>query len=187
MTMGRVLEIHSRQLLGDDAAVWSEQSVLLPAVEMSAGEFYQRYLAYLRRVTLGMVRPGQRGDEVRFLFLGLPLITFSVSLAGESEVILRIVGGFLVDPARCHRGLLTFRAEPHAKGVRLTLSLADYCPLILGSSRPSFIRKECYRLTQAAIHRLVTVRFLRSLCRELVGKSRCRLVTLRARRGEEDI
>jgi hypothetical protein len=43
--------------------------------------------------------------------------------------------------------------------------------LILGSHSPSPVRIWLYRVTQAAIHRLVTVRFLSLLYHELAGPS----------------
>jgi len=54
----------------------------------------------------------------------------------------------------------------------VTLRLSDYCPLLLGSQRPSGIRRWLYRLTQATLHRLVTIRFLALLYRQLGGAAR---------------
>lgn len=67
----------------------------------------------------------------------------------------------------------------------VTLQLSDYCPLILGSSSPSKIRYWLYRLTQSTIHRLVTIRFLMLLYRDLAGPSACvKVVTGQVREGQ---
>jgi hypothetical protein len=74
---------------------------------------------------------------------------------------------------QCDRGELAFRCEPLPNdAVRVILRLSDYCPLLLGSQRPSIVRRWLYRLTQAALHRLVTIRFLALLYRELGGIAR---------------
>jgi len=67
----------------------------------------------------------------------------------------------------------------------VSLQLSEFCPLILGSRSPSRIRFWLYRLTQAAIHRLVTVRFLVMLYREMCGVSaRARVVAVKVREGQ---
>jgi hypothetical protein len=69
--------------------------------------------------------------------------------------------------------------------VRIGLRLSDYCPLLLGSRTPSLLHKWFYRLTQAAIHKIVTVRFLVRLYRERAGKNACcRVVRVNVRDGE---
>jgi len=84
-------------------------------------------------------------------------------------VILRICGGLLVQPGQRDRSEYRFGLEPLPEGVRVSLRLSEFRPLILGSRPPSRVRFWLYRLTQAAIHRLVTVRFLILLYRELTG------------------
>jgi hypothetical protein len=70
------------------------------------------------------------------------------------------------------------------EGVRVALQLSEFCPLILGSSSPSLIRFWLYRLTQAAIHQLVTIRFLKLLYRDLAGSSAAvKLVPVAVRDG----
>jgi hypothetical protein len=101
----------------------------------------------------------------------LSLISFLPPETGGKSVNLRICGGLLVQSHQCDRGELRFSIEPTPEGVKVSLQLSDYCPLILGSSTPSPLRRCLYRLTQAALHRLVTIRFLMILYRELAGSS----------------
>jgi hypothetical protein len=97
---------------------------------------------------------------------------------------LRICGGLLVQPRQCDRGELRFGIETTLEGVKVSLQLSDFCPLILGSSSPSPLRRWLYQLTQAAIHRLVTVRFLVLLYRELAGSAaKVQIVTVQVREG----
>jgi hypothetical protein len=66
----------------------------------------------------------------------------------------------------------------------VSLQLSEYCPLILGSSTPSPLRRWLYRLTQAAIHRLVTIRFLMLLYRDLAGSAApAQVVNVNVREG----
>jgi len=51
--------------------------------------------------------------------------------------------------------------------VELGVQVTDYCPLLLGGPGPSRLRSRLYRSTQAIVHRLITVRFLDHLCRNL--------------------
>ena len=77
-------------------------------------------------------------------------------------------------------------AETTNGGVKVTLQLSDYFPRLLGSRTPSLPRKWLYRLTQALIHRIVTVRFLARLYRELEGeKVRFRTVKVYVQSGED--
>jgi hypothetical protein len=90
-----------------------------------------------------------------------------------------------VQPRQCDRGKLRFGVE-HLPGiVRVSLQLSDFCPLILGSRSPSLVRFWLYRLSQAAIHRLVTVRFLALLYYELLGPpARLRIINVAVRDGK---
>jgi hypothetical protein len=89
-----------------------------------------------------------------------------------------------VQPRQCDRGELLFDVAPVGSGAKVSLQLSDYCPLLLGSPSPSVIRRWLYRLTQAAIHRLVTVRFLVLLYRDLAGVSApVRVVAVKEREG----
>jgi hypothetical protein len=79
---------------------------------------------------------------------------------------------------------MRFIVESVPEGVKVSLQLSDYCPLILGSSSPSNVRCWLYRLTQAAIHRQVTIRFLMLLYRDLAGSSApVRIVKVQVREG----
>ncbi len=90
--------------------------------------------------------------------------------AAGDRTILSISGGLLVDKQECARGQLEFIVEETAAGSRLTLKLADYCPLLLGSRQPSLWRKWLYRFTQAYIHKIITVNFLAMVYPSITGK-----------------
>ncbi|RNC72182.1 MAG: hypothetical protein ED859_02260 [Desulfuromonadales bacterium] len=188
-------EILCQQVLMDDSSVFSVQWTIVPtrqATGISADFLLERYLAYIRRFTLSIIRPVATagGVEFRLLDTTTSLISFTGPIrreeGGEVSLTLHICGGFLVQPDQCHRGELAFLVEDTGYGARLTLRLADFCPLILGSSRPSRPRKWLYRFTQAYIHKVVTVRFLARVYRELAGGAACvRVVKATVRRGEE--
>ena len=174
----------------DDASVFSVQWSVFPASisgNLSAENLMTRYLAYIRRCTLSVIRPLLRESGIEFRLPGsrLSLISFLPPSAEGESVVLRICGGFLVQPHQCRRGELRFTVAPQPEGVRVSLQLSEFCPLILGSPSPSRLRFWLYRLTQATIHHLVTVRFLTLLYRELAGSSaRVRVVRVHVREGQ---
>ena len=190
-------DIICQQVLMEDATVYSRQWMTLPdslAGTLSPRYLLERYLAYIRSWTLGVVRPVATVDgglEFRLLGTGISLISFS----GESfqdtgdgtELVLRISGGVLVQQGECGRGEMSLAVEPSPDGTTVSLRLADYCPLLLGGKRPSRLRKLLYRFTQAFIHRLVTVNFLALCYRELAGRDACVRVVRRRLRGMEEI
>jgi hypothetical protein len=182
-----------QQILEADRSVFSVQRLLLPgeAGGISADELLRLYFDYVERFTLGMIRVAESGEGVEFRLAGLgsALIRFSAPLhekTGKSgKTVLRICGGLLVQPKECDRGQLEFRVETEGADTRVTLQLADYCPLLLGSNRPSLLRKWLYRLTQAYIHKVVTIRFLRSVYWQMTGrKLGDKAVTIVVRKGE---
>lgn len=169
-------EIACQQVLIEDGSVFSAQWTVLPvaiAAGLSPQNLLERYLAYIRKCTFSIIRPlvVQTGLEFRLLNTRWSLISFLPPQAGTDSATLRICGGLLVQPRQCDRGELRFGLETLPEGVRASLRLSEFCPLILGSPSPSALRFWLYRLTQAAIHRRVTVRFLAQLCRELAGAS----------------
>jgi len=184
------LEIACQQVMVEDASVFSVQWTDLPAAiagAISAEELLGRYLSYIKKCTLTLIRPVtlESGIEFRLIGTGRSLISFLPPVYDDSSATLRICGGLLVQPRRCDRGELRFGVEPLPGSVRVSLQLSDFCPLILGSRSPSPIRFWLYRGTQAAIHRLVTVRFLSLLYHELAGPSAgVRIVKVAVRAGK---
>jgi hypothetical protein len=182
-------EIACQQVLVEDSSVFSVQWSLFPAqiaAGLTARHLLDRYLAYIRRATQSVIRPSESATGVEFRLLGsrLSLISFLPPDEEDGAVTLRICGGLLVQPHQCHRGELRFTVEPTPEGIKVALQLSGYCPLILGSSSPSTVRRWLYRLTQAAIHRLVTIRFLMLLYRDLAGSSApVRVVNVNVRDG----
>lgn len=171
-------EIACQQVLREDSSVYSVQWMTIPARHAPAVSpvlLLERYLAHVRRFTLSLVRPARApgGIDFRLLGTGVKLFSFSVPLAGGDgsirTITLRISGGWLVQPRECGRGELSFSTEPTGDLVKVVVRLADFCPLLLGSRQPSRFRKLAYRLTQSLLHRIVTVRFLLRLYRELEG------------------
>ncbi len=172
-------KIACQQILAADHSVFSIQWVVIPGLSprtLSSVGLLERYLHHIQHCTAGIIRPVQTsaGVEFRLLASSLTLIQFSPPRntleAAEDRTILSISGGLLVDKQECDRGQLEFIVEETAAGSRLTLKLADYCPLLLGSRQPSVWRKWLYRFTQAYIHKMVTVNFLAMVYRSITGK-----------------
>ena len=183
-------EIACQQVLVEDSSVFSIQWSVFSA-DLAKGITPQilqaRYMAYLRRCTATVIRPHRTpsGIELRLLGSRLSLISFLPPADETDAVVLRICGGMLVQPRQCDRGELRFGVEAVEGGVRISLQLSEFCPLILGSRSPSRVRFWLYRLTQAAIHRLVTIRFLVLLYRDLAGPAAAvRIVNRRVRDGQ---
>ena len=169
-------EIVCKQVLREGSSVFSSQSTVFSpelASAITPGYLLEHYLSYIRGTTLSLIRPVTSENGIEFCLFATrwSLICFQPPTVVENSLVLRICGGLLVQKHHCDRGELRFMAEHETFGTRITLQLSDYCPLILGSSNPSLIRYWLYRLTQALIHRLVTVRFLVLLYREHAGYS----------------
>lgn len=187
-------EIACQQVLMADASVFSVQEMTLApryAFHVTPDFLLDRYLKYIRIFTGSLIRPRQTAAGVEFGLAGtsISLLRFSgpsLTVTGERTALeLAICGGALVQPTQCERGQLAFVVERLAEGVRLSLRLADYCPLLLGGTRPSRWRKWLYRFTQAYLHRVVTVRFLTRIFRELTGKRRIRVVRVHLPGGND--
>lgn len=189
MAHNPLLEIACQQVMSEDASVFSIQWTDLPVVladKLSAKELLDRYLGYIKKNTLTLIRPMvlESGIEFRLVGTRVSLISFLPPEDAKEFTTMRICGGFLVQPRQCDRGELRFGVEQLPGKVRVSLQLSDFCPLILGGRSPSLVRFWLYRLTQAAIHRLVTVSFLSRLYRELVGPSAgVRIVKVAVRTG----
>jgi len=167
-----------QQILEEDHSVFSIQTVVIPSGksgELTSVELLRLYLDYIKRCTLGLIQPEESPDGIAFRLIGTSasIIKFSPQLFAENgdiqKTTLCISGGLLVQPKECDRGQLDFMVESVATGIRATLKLSDYCPLILGSSHPSLWRKWLYRLTQAYLHKIVTIRFLAMVYRKNTG------------------
>ena len=173
-TRERTIEFH--QVLKKDGTVHSHQWIVLPATcapDLSVEDIVARYLTFLRFCTLGLVNPERDADGIALRFLGLPLICLCLPVVTRNETAthadLFINGGLLVQRDSCSRGQLRFSIISTPEQMRIEIRLSDYCPLLLGSHAPSRFRKWLYRITQASIHKLVTIRFLASLCSDLTG------------------
>nr|WP_246545604.1 hypothetical protein [Pelotalea chapellei] len=173
----------------EDSSVFSIQWSIFPhaiAAGLTPHLLLERYLCHIRRCTCTLIRPRYtpEGIEFRLAASNMSLISLLPPVIEEGALVLRICGGFLVQPQQCERGELRFSVDSTEKGVKVVLQLSDYCPLLLGSPSPSFIRRWFYRWTQAAIHRLVTVRFLTLLYRDLTGsRSPVSIIKVREREG----
>lgn len=184
-------EVACQQVLTADGSVFSIQWTTLPpevATGLSPDKLLERYLAHIRRFTLSLIRPTATPDGIHFRLAGtrISLISFLPPQEDRQTVRLRICGGALVQPRDCRSGDIAFSLEPVPEGCRAAVTLSEYCPIILGSRRPTLFRKLLYRWTQAYIHRMVTVGYLVRLSRELCGAGTCiRTVTVRIREGED--
>ncbi len=190
----QIRQIACQQVLTGNGSVYSVQWTVLPVLHAAtpAPQFIlDRYLSYLRSFTFSLARPvrTEHGLEFRFLFTGMRILTFAAptfSVEGSRRsVTLRICGGHFVQGAQCNRGKFSFISETTDDGVKVMVELADYFPRLLGSDTPSRFRKWLYRFTQAALHKILTTRFLATLYRELTGEAaRFRIVTVTERSGE---
>jgi hypothetical protein len=173
----------------EDSSVFSIQWSVFPAplaARLTPEMLLNRYLAYIRRCTATIIRPHFSASGIQFRLLGSrwSLISFRAPDVEQQAVVLRICGGMLVQPGHRERGELRFGIKEEPDGIRVSLELFGYCPLILGSPSPSTFRRLLYRVSQAAIHRLVTVRFLALIYRELAGSTaRVRVVDGKVRDG----
>ena len=190
-----VVEVALQQILEQDASVYSVQWLDLPAwcaPQVTPSFLLEEYFKFIRGWTWSVIRPTRTPDGLEFRLLGtsLALLSFSIpqlcATAERREVLLRISGGLLVQAGECGRGMFSCRVELHEHGVRAMVQLSDYCPLLLGSRNPSRTRKLLYRLTQAYIHKIVTVNFLSRLYRDLTGiKIRSVVKKVQVREGIE--
>jgi hypothetical protein len=188
-------KIFVQQVLLDDYSVFSIQWMLFPGScieKLYPDELLSRYLHFVRRCTLSIIRPlrNNRCIEFRILNTGLSLISFnnpSFDLCGDSKTVtLPICGGLLVQTGKNAQGKLSFIVRPAGKGFKVILKLTDFCPRLLGKGRPSRLRKTVYRLTQAHIHKMITVKFLAKLYSDLEGVSPCiNIVRAGMKKGEE--
>ncbi|MDD5285484.1 MAG: hypothetical protein PHD54_06470 [Desulfuromonadaceae bacterium] len=167
-------EIVCQQALVDNVSVFSLQSTVFP-IEITVGfspeKLLERYLDYVRDCSLSIIRPLvlKTGIDFRFLGTNWSLISFLPPEVDTDSVTLQISGGVLVHPCQNGRSKFRFRLETVQGGVSVSLRLSEFCPRLLGNPPPSLVRFWLYRLTQAAIHRMVTTRFLTLLYRELAG------------------
>jgi hypothetical protein len=169
-------EIVCQQALVDNMSIFSTQWSDFPeaiTTGLSPEIMLNRYLVYVRQCTLSIIRPqlSSTGLELRFFNTGWSLINFLPPETDCDSVTLHICGGFLVQPRQSDRGEFRFGLEQVSGGLRLSLRLSEFYPLILGNPPPSPIRFWLYRRTQAAVHRLVTIRFLTMLYKEMSGSS----------------
>lgn len=187
-------KIACQQILEADHSVFSLQMVVIPTGEypkLASVDLLHLYLEYIQRVTLGLIRPGETPDGIQFRLAGtkLTLIEFSPPQTERSEesqkTTICICGGVLVQPQECDRGQLDFIIETVSAGTRVILKLSDYCPLLLGNNRPSFWRKLLYRLTQAYIHKIVTIGFVAMTYKKITGRRPSRkVVSVAVRHGK---
>ncbi|NVO00092.1 MAG: hypothetical protein HXX17_12255 [Geobacteraceae bacterium] len=168
-----------QQVLAEDRSVFSIQWITIPhehSTGLTSEKLLSDYLSYIEKVTLRLIktRMNAEGVTMRLSPAGPDLISLAHPVTVRSEngtrTTLRICGGFLVQPGECNVGQLDFLTESVPSGTRVALRLADYCPLLLGSRKPSLFRRWLYRLTQALIHKVVAVRFLAMIYRTSTGK-----------------
>ncbi|KAF0220503.1 MAG: hypothetical protein FD174_1157 [Geobacteraceae bacterium] len=188
-------EIACQQVLLQDSSVFSIQWMVVPrgcTATLTPPFLLDKYLAHIRRFTCALIRPAKtaQGIEFRLFVTGLSLISFCLPSCRKDEtgeaLALDICGGLLVQRQEPRKGELSFQCVAVPEGVKITLQLSDYSPLLLGGCKPSKLRKLLYRLTQAYIHKIVTVKFLARIYRELTGQDVCvRVARVKAREGEE--
>ena len=168
--------IACEEVILEDHSVFSRQQIVIPhtySATLSPAFVVESYLAFVRKCTLSIVRPVVTGGDIAFTLFGssFPLLIFAgpeFSADGRSQsASLRIEGGYLVQRNECGKGMLAFLLEVVEEGAQVTVQVSDYCPLLLGGRKPSMMRQWIYRCTQAFVHKMITVRFLGHLYREL--------------------
>jgi hypothetical protein len=190
-----VREIACQQILQRDASVYSVQWMDFPsryAQLIGAPQLLERYLRLVREFTFSIIRPVVSAEGIEFRLFGSSLAVLSFAAPTRvcgplsEELHLFINGGLLVQARQCDRGQFSFLVERGEGDLRVTVQLSDYCPLLLGNSKPSRLRRLFYRLTQAYLHRMVTVKFLSCVYRELTGEQiRPRVNKVWVREGQE--
>lgn len=191
----KVKKIACQQVLLQDSSVFSIQWMVFPpnlAMSLTPEHMLNRYLHYVQAFTLSLIKPFIAPHKVEFRLLRsqISLISFTGpdfdSDEKSTRLTLRISGGILVQRDNCSRGDLSFITKHSRYGIKAILQLSDYCPLLLGNNRPSQLRKTLYRFTQAYIHRIVTVKFLSRLYREMAGiEQPIKMVRVKVKNGEE--
>ncbi|HXC93087.1 MAG TPA: hypothetical protein VN652_03700 [Geobacteraceae bacterium] len=168
-----------QQILEKDHSVFSIQWIILPSGSdhgLTSEMLLQLYLDYVRRFTLGIINSFKNDNGIEFRLTGssVAIIRFSPPLSESTtkgeKTTLRISGGLLVQPKERDRGEFEFFVESVESGCRVALKLSGFYPFLLGSSRPLLWRKWLYRLTQAYIHKVVTIRFLAMIYRKYTGE-----------------
>lgn len=190
-----IIEVWSQQILLPDASVYSRQWLALPAALSAAitpHELLNRYLDHIRRRTFAIIRPANIEGAIEFRLLGssLSLLSFAppeiFSGAGSCRLTLCLSGGILVQSGECERGRFYLSAEIISGTCTIAVELSDYCPLLLKNRTPSRLRKLLYSLTQAYIHKVVTIQFLADLYRTLSGsRASVKVKKVPAFEGEE--
>lgn len=188
-------KIACQQVLLEDSSVFSIQWMVIP---LKHGEnitplfMLDQYLHHIKTFTLSLIRPFRKSNGIEFRLLGteINLISFTGPTTSSDNVshrvTLHISGGILVQQDNCKQGELAFIAKPTPSGLKVILQLSDYCPILLGSQSPSRWRRLFYRITQAYIHKIVTVKFLSRLYRELENVSpRIRVIKVKIKQGRE--
>jgi hypothetical protein len=171
-------KIACTEIILNDNSVFSRQSLVISNCNralLTPAYLVEGYLAFLRKCTFFIIQPVQAGGKTAFALFGslFPLLIFSgPEFSGNDRTqsaILRVEGGMLVQRNECGKGMLSFIIENVEEGVQVAVEVCDYCPLFLGGRKPSKMRKWFYRCTQAFVHRIITVRFLAHLYKQLEG------------------
>jgi hypothetical protein len=136
------------------------------------------YWRFLTRVSLGLIRVLYTPTSREIVLVRRPfrLLTFHApeyELAGDrASVTWRIRKGLLVAPHGRDRGCLRISVQRAGEdgaaelaSVRVTSEVADFYPLLAGWGWFKKIGAVLYRITQYAVHVVVTKAFFRSLAR----------------------
>jgi hypothetical protein len=158
------------------------------------------YWRFLTRVSLGLIRVVYTPDSRQIVLLAKPLklLTFRVpeydTEPTRGSVTWRIDRGLLVAPRGRGKGYLRIeveRREDWSDGpgglqiARVTSEVGNFYPMIAGWGWFAKIGRFIYRITQLAIHAVVTEAFFRSLARldlapSVVGAMRAKAEEARA-------
>jgi hypothetical protein len=172
------ISIKYQQVLQQDGSVFSVQWLDFPessAKAITAPRVLDRYLQYVRKITLSLIRPTLAANGVQFRLAGSSWAVLSfappelVTGDGWEEVRMLINGGFMAMQGGCQWGVFSVFAERTDEGRRVKVQLSEFCPMLMGKAAKSRLRKQLYKYTQAYVHKVVTVSFLSRLYRDITG------------------
>jgi hypothetical protein len=197
-----------------DGSVTTKQvaDVTLPESELDRiwnAEYLERlartYWRFLTRVSLGLIRVRYGPDSRQIVLLTKPftLLTFHApeyeTEATRGRVTWRIKKGLLVAPHGRGKGYLRIEVSRHEdwsdgpgglQVARVSSEVGNFYPMIGGWGWFAKIGQFIYRITQLAIHAVVTDAFFRSLARldlapSVVGALRAQAAEARADGDEQ--
>jgi hypothetical protein len=188
--------IACQQVLLDDSSVFSIHWLVLTGFLWplpSPMLLTSRYLLYIRRSTHALVRPVVDEKGFHFRVSGFPFVllrfdgpVIQCNERGQSATF-SLSGGLMSRVQSGQRCTLVFACQKITQGIKVTVQLSGYCPLLIGKRNPpSRFRIWLYRQIQAKPHKKLTIAFLHSLSHELTGRQTVfKILPVKIKNGRE--